>query len=152
MDIYPWLKTLHILLAIAAVGSNLTYGVWQSLAGRETAHMGYALRGIKLLDDRIANPAYIGLMIVGVALVLIGPYDFEMLWLAVSIGLYVLLAALGIFAFSPTLRAQIAEYEANGAATDEFARLSGRSRVLGAVIAVVVIAIIWLMVAKPGAA
>lgn len=38
-DIYPWLKVLHILLAIVAVGSNITY------------------------------PSYIGLGIVGVLLV-----------------------------------------------------------------------------------
>lgn len=151
MDFYPWLKTLHILLAIAAVGSNLTYGVWQALAAREADHMGYALRGIRFLDDRIANPAYIALAVVGVALVLIGPYEFEMLWVVISIGLYILVAVIGIGGFSPTLRAQIAEYDAHGAGTAEFARLAARSRLLGAVLAVVVVAIIWLMVAKPGA-
>ncbi len=30
MDWYPWLKTLHILFAIVAVGVNISYG---SLAG-----------------------------------------------------------------------------------------------------------------------
>lgn len=152
MDLYPWLKVVHILLAIAAVGSNLTYGIWQARAGREPEHMGYALRGIKFLDDRVANPAYVGLLVVGVVLVFIGPYEFEAAWIVVSIVLYVLLAATGIGLFSPTLRAQIAAFEANGAGTPEFARLTARSRMLGVVMAVMVIAIIWLMAAKPGAA
>lgn len=73
MDWYPWLKTLHIFLAIVAVGLNVSYAVWQARAAREPEHMGYALRGIKFLDDRIANPSYGGLLIVGILLVVLGP-------------------------------------------------------------------------------
>ena len=151
MDLYPWLKTLHILLAIVAVGFNISYGLWQARASREPQHMGYALRGIKFMDDRVANPAYIGLAVLGVIMVLIGPWQFEQLWIAVSIGLYVLLAVVGLALYSPTLKRQIAAYEASGAQSDEFAALTTRSRVLGAVLGVIVIAIIVLMVVKPGA-
>jgi uncharacterized membrane protein len=151
MDLYPWLKALHVLLAIVAVGFNMSYGIWQARAARDEQHMGYALRGIKFMDDRIANPAYVGLAVVGVILVLIGPYEFEQLWVAVSIGLYVLLVVVGLALYSPTLKRQIAAYEAAGAQTAEFAALTGRSRMLGAVLGVIVVAIIVLMVVKPGA-
>jgi uncharacterized membrane protein len=150
MDLYPWLKTLHVLLAIVAVGFNMTYGIWQARAARDPQHMGYALKTIKFMDDRIANPAYIGLAIVGVILVLIGPYDFEDLWVIVAIGLYVLLVVIGLGLYSPVLKRQIASYEAAGGQTADFAALSGRSRLLGAVLGVIVIAIIVLMVVKPG--
>lgn len=150
MDLYPWLKTLHIVLAIVAVGFNISYGIWQARAAREPQHMGYALRTIKFLDDRVANPSYAGLLVVGVAMVLIGPYDFEDLWIAVAIGLYVLMAAVAIAFYSPTLRRQIAAYEAGGAQTDEFAALGNRGRMLGVVLGVIVLAIIVLMVVKPG--
>jgi uncharacterized membrane protein len=148
MDLYPWLKTLHVLLAIVAVGFNMTYGIWQARAARDPQH--YALKTIKFMDDRIANPAYIGLAIVGVILVLIGPYDFEDLWVIVAIGLYVLLVVIGLGLYSPVLKRQIASYEAAGGQTADFAALSGRSRLLGAVLGVIVIAIIVLMVVKPG--
>lgn len=151
MDLYPWLKTLHILFAIVAVGFNISYGIWQARASREPQHMGYALRGIKFMDDRVANPAYIGLAVLGVIMVLIGPWEFEQIWIAVSIGLYVLLAVVGFALYSPTLKRQIAAYEASGAQSDEFAALTTRSRVLGAVLGVLVVAIITLMVVKPGA-
>lgn len=128
----------------------MTYGIWQARAARDSQHMGYALRGIKFMDDRVANPAYVGLAIVGVILVLIGPYEFEQLWVVVSIGLYLLLVVVGLALYSPVLKRQIAAYEANGAQTDEFALLSTRSRMLGAVLGVIVIAIIVLMVVKPG--
>ncbi|MCC6617465.1 MAG: hypothetical protein IT341_00340 [Chloroflexi bacterium] len=45
MDIYPWLKALHVLLAIVAVGANATYAVWQTRVEREPQHTGFALRG-----------------------------------------------------------------------------------------------------------
>jgi uncharacterized membrane protein len=150
MDFYPWVKTLHILLAIVAVGFNISYGIWQARASREPEHMGYALRGIKFLDDRVANPAYAGILVAGIVMVLTGPYRFEQLWLAVSIGLYVLMGVVAIAFYSPTLKAQIAAYDAGGAASAEFTRLTGRSRMLGAGLGVIVAAIIVLMVVKPG--
>ena len=57
MNAYLILKWVHMLMAIAALGTNLTYGVWLTRAARESQHLGFALRGIKILDDRIANPA-----------------------------------------------------------------------------------------------
>src|SRR5437773_10827529 len=53
---YTLLKFIHIAAAITAVGSNITYGVWNALAAREPAHMSSMLKGIKLLAHRIANP------------------------------------------------------------------------------------------------
>ena len=150
MDLYPWLKTLHILFAIVAVGFNISYGIWQARAAREPEHMGYALRGIKFLDDRVANPSYAGLLVVGIILVLIGPYDFTTFWVAVAIGLYVLMFLVAILFYSPTLKSQIAAYEANGAQSDEFVQLGARGRMVGMILAVLVIAIIVLMVVKPG--
>ena len=150
MDFYPWLKTLHILFAIVAVGFNISYGIWQTRAAREPEHTGYALRGIKFMDDRVANPSYIGLGLVGVIMVLIGPYEFEQLWIAVSIALYVALIGIGLFVYTPTLRRQIAAYEADGAQTEEFASLGNRGRLLGMVLGLIVVAIIVLMVVKPG--
>jgi uncharacterized membrane protein len=151
VDLYPWIKTLHILFAIVAVGFNISYGIWQARAAREPEHMGYALRGIKFLDDRVANPSYVGLAVAGVVLVLIGPYEFETLWVAVSIGLYLAMGAVALLLYSPTLKRQIAAYEEQGPASAEFAALGARGRMLGALLGVLVIAIIVLMVVKPGA-
>ncbi|MEJ7803049.1 MAG: DUF2269 family protein [Candidatus Limnocylindria bacterium] len=152
MDWYPWLKTLHIFFAIVAVGLNISYAVWQARAAREPEHTGYALRGIKFLDDRIANPAYAGLLVVGILLVLLGPWAFTQLWVAAAIGLYLFMGAVAFFFYSPTLTKLIASYESGGAATAEFKALSGRSRMVGILLAVLVVAIIVLMVIKPGAA
>ncbi|MGH2381656.1 MAG: DUF2269 family protein [Candidatus Limnocylindria bacterium] len=150
MDFYPWLKTLHILFAIVAVGFNISYGIWQTRAAREPEHTGYALRGIKFMDDKVATPSYVGLGVVGIIMVLIGPYEFEQLWIAVSIALYLALIGVGLFVYTPTLQRQIAAYEAAGAETEEFAALGNRGRLLGMVLGLIVVAIIVLMVVKPG--
>jgi uncharacterized membrane protein len=149
MDLYPWFKTLHILFAIVAVGLNISYGIWQARAAREADHMGFALRGIKFLDDFVANPSYVGLLLVGIILVLIGPYEFTTFWIAVAIGLYLVMGVVALAFYSPTLRRQIAAYEAGGAQSAEFQALGARGRLLGIVLAVLVLAIIVLMVVKP---
>jgi uncharacterized membrane protein len=151
MDWYPWLKTLHIFFAIVAVGLNVSYAVWQARAAREPEHTGYALRGIKFLDDRIANPSYAGLLVVGILLVLLGPWEFTQPWVVTALGLYLVMGAVAFLLYSPTLTRLIASYEAGGAATAEFAALNGRARLVGIVLAVLVAAIIVLMVVKPGA-
>src|SRR3979411_1603513 len=60
--LYLIVKYIHILAAIVAVGLNISYAIWILRAQREPAHTGFALKGIKFLDDRIANPAYGGLL------------------------------------------------------------------------------------------
>ena len=53
--LYNLLKLLHILLAITAVGSNLSYGIWQGLAGNDPQRNSFVLRGIKFVDDHVAK-------------------------------------------------------------------------------------------------
>lgn len=150
MDWYPWLKLLHVIFAIVAVGLNVSYSIWQARAAREPQHTGYALRGIKFLDDRVANPAYGGLLVLGVLLVLLGPWEFTQLWVLAALVLYVVMGAIAFFLYSPTLTRQIAAYEAGGASSREFVELGARGRRVGMILAVLVFAIIYLMVVKPG--
>ena len=144
------MDTLHILFAIVAVGLNISYAIWQARAAREPEHTGYALRGIKFLDDRVANPSDAGLLIVGILLVVLGPWEFTQFWVYAAIGLYLLMGTVAFFFYSPTLKRQIAAYEASGPATAEFAALGARARLVGIILAVIVVAIIVLMVVKPG--
>ena len=60
------------------------------------------------------------------------------------------MGTVAFFFYSPTLKRQIAAYEASGPATAEFAALGARARLVGIILAVIVVAIIALMVVKPG--
>jgi uncharacterized membrane protein len=148
-DLYPWLKVVHIVLAIVAVGFNMSYGVLLARAAREPEHLGHVLRTVKVLDDRFANPAYALLFVFGVLLVLTGPWAFTDLWILLAIGLYVVVLVMGLAVYSPLLRRQIAVLDADGPASAEFQQLSARARTVGIGLGVIVAVIIGLMVLKP---
>ena len=98
---YEVLKFVHVLLAIVAVGFNATYAVWLARAAREPEHEAFALRGVKFLDDRIANPAYALLLVTGLSMVWVGDLDLVQFWLLTALVLYVVAVGLGLFVYTP---------------------------------------------------
>jgi Predicted integral membrane protein (DUF2269) len=142
------LKFIHILAAITAVGSNITYGLWNARIASQPAHASFVLKGIKFLDDRIANPAYGVLFLTGLIMVFTGHWGFQ-LWVIVAIVLFIAVAAIGFGVFTPLLRNQIKLAEAGDTTSPEFARLSNRSRILGPTLGILVVVILAMMVFKP---
>jgi len=149
LQTYEVLKFFHVLLAIVAVGFNASYAIWLARAAREPEHEGFALRGVKLLDDRFANPAYALLLVTGLLMVWVGHLELAEFWLITALVLYAVAVGLGLFVYTPTLRAQIAALETSGAGSTEFQTLAKRGTTVGIVLAVDVIAIVFLMVTKP---
>lgn len=148
--LYPYVKLVHVLLAMVAVGFNASYGIWLARAAREPAHLAHVLRGIKVLDDRFANPAYLLLALTGVANVLIGQIPFTTPWVLGGIVLWAVVLAVGLGVYTPTLRGQIAALDAGGAASPTYVRLAARGQGVGVLLAALVVAIVALMVLKPG--
>jgi uncharacterized membrane protein len=148
---YLFLKWIHVLLAIAAVGSNITYGVWLSQSAKgDPKTLAHVLRTIKFLDDRMANPCYLLLLLTGIGMVTlpIGP-SVTTPWLLVALVLYAVALLLGIFMYTPVLRRQIAAVEGPGVASAEYQVAAAQGRQLGIILAVIVVAITFLMVVKP---
>lgn len=145
---YSLLKTVHILAAITAVGSNFTYGVWAARASRDPQHLGFALRGIKLIDDRIANPAY-GLLLVTGVIMWLTTWPLGTRWIISGLVLYALVAAVAARVISPAMRRQLAALDTQGPESPEVQRYAARLRGSGMFAAVVVIAIVFVMVFKP---
>jgi uncharacterized membrane protein len=149
--VYLLLKWLHVLLAIVAVGANVTYGVWLSRTSQNPDHLPYVLRTIKFIDDRIANPCYLLLAVTGLGMVFlpIGPSPTTP-WLLIAIVLYIVALLLGFLMYSPALRRQIEAAEKAGPTSAEYNVAAAQGRQLGIIIAVIVVAIVFLMVVKPG--
>jgi uncharacterized membrane protein len=145
---YLVLKFIHIASAITAVGANITYGVWNARIAGDPSHTSFALKGIKFLDDRVANPSYGILFLTGLIMIFVGHWGLT-LWLIVAIVLFVVVAALGFGVFTPLLRNQIRLADAGETASAEFTRLASRSRALGPILGFVVLAILVMMVFKP---
>jgi uncharacterized membrane protein len=151
IGLYPYIKFLHVLLAIVAVGFNASYGIWLARAAREPAHLGHVLRGIKTLDDRFANPAYGLLLVTGLANVFIGGIPLTTPWILGGLALWLVLIVVGFAVYTPTLRRQIATLDTDGAESPVYRKLATRGQTTGIALAVIVVVIVFLMVVKPGA-
>ena len=147
--LYLILKWLHVLLAITAVGANITYGIWLARGARNPEHLAFTVRGIKILDDRIANPAFILLLITGLAMTFAGGIPLSTPWISASITLYVVLVVVGLFGYSPTLRRQVAMAEAGEGGTESYTALARRGLAFGVALAILALTITFLMVVKP---
>ena len=147
---YLWLKTLHILLAIVAVGFHVSYGLLIGRARRAgRVELTYALKTVKVMDDYVANPAYVLLFITGFGMLHMNGIPIGTRWVHVSMALLFVAIAIGVGLYTPTLRKQIAVLEARGPEDAEFRKLSTRGQMLGGVLGVIVLVIIYLMVHKP---
>ena len=122
--------------------------MWFARARQAPDTLSFTLRTVKFLDDRIANPAYGVVAITGVLLVWIGPYSFATPWVLASMILFGIVGAVAGALYSPTLRRQIALVNA-GTSSAEFQALSQKGTLLCVVLAALVLAIFYLMVAQP---
>lgn len=150
LTVYLFIKYLHVLSAIVAVGTNVTYGVWIGRATRDPAMLPFALRGVKILDDRIANPAYVMLLLTGFAMTGVSKTPITTPWILTSLVLFVLTFLIALLVYTPTLKRQIATLDHAGAQSVEYQSLARRGSMLGGILAVLVLAIVFLMVVKPG--
>ena len=145
---YSLIKYLHILLAITAVGSNITYGAWNARSAMDSQHLSFALRGIKFIDDYMANPCYALLLVTGLALRFIGFTTWPR-WMVTAIVLYLVMITLGLAAYSPALRRQIQSLEADGATSPSYLMWAGRARITGISTGIFALVIVFMMVVKP---
>jgi len=146
---YLVLKYIHIFAAITAVGANITYGVWSARSQSEPAHLGFALKGIKFIDDRIANPAYGVVLLTGLLMIGVGHWGITSLWIILALILFAILVALAVAVYSPLLRRMIQLVDSGAAASPEFEGMVRRNRILGIAFAILVALILVTMVFKP---
>lgn len=150
VDWYLPLKLVHVISAIVAVGTNLTYFVFlRAMRGRPQPEQSFVLRTIKWLDSRLANPGYVVLPITGIAMVIIGDLGFTTFWIAVAIGLYVLVGALAGALFVPALRRLTAIVEEEGPASAAYEPAARDTFIRGGITMLPVAGILYLMVLKP---
>jgi uncharacterized membrane protein len=151
VNAYLWLKLLHVLAAIIAVGTNVTYFVWLRLVRDQPTDDAFVLNGLYALDRRLANPAYIVLPVTGIIMVLVGDIGFSTFWVAASLVLFIALAVFAGVAFTPSLKRQLQLAQTGGGrGSPEYAAAAKRTTTTGALTMVIIAAIVFFMVMKPG--
>jgi uncharacterized membrane protein len=148
--LYTALKLVHILLAITAVGFNASYAIWLARAGQMSKEINeFALRGVKFMDDRIANPAYGLLLVTGLLMVFTGPWSLTTRWIDAALVLFVILILIGVLGYTPALRNQIKALETGGPDSAAYKSAAARQNLIGILIIVPLLLILYLMVFKP---
>jgi uncharacterized membrane protein len=142
------LLLIHVLAAIVAVGANLTYAIWFRAAGTDRDRLVFVIRTVRMIDSRIANPAYIVLLVTGLLMVAGGVVSLTEGWILAALALYVATAVIGVALFAPAIRRQLAEAERD-VTSQSYRAAAARSTAVGIVTTVLVLLIVVLMVTKP---
>jgi len=145
--LYTLLVFIHIFATMVAVGLNASYVIWILRGSKESASLPFALRGVKFIDDYVANPCYLAGGVTGVLMILMGKAVAPFLW--VAIGLYVLAMAIAYGVYTPLLSRQIQTLAAKGAGDAEYQRLAQRSNQIGAFMGILVVIILLLKIFEP---
>jgi len=148
-SLFNTVKFIHILLAIIAFGFNATYALWITRAQQHPEHLDFALRGVKILDDYFANPAYLLLLVSGLTMAFLAGYALTTFWLLLALVLWLVAIVLGYAVYTPTLSRQIRVLAKAGPESEEYRTLSTRGTVVGIILAVLVLLILVMMVFKP---
>ncbi len=143
------LKVVHVLAAIVAVGANVTYAFWLRRAGTaDRERLVFTIDTIRKLDNMIATPAYVVVLLTGLGMVFLGAFSFSAGWIQVALVLYVAAVIVGAALYGPAIRRQLAAAQADSG-SDTYRAAAARSNLLGMVTILIVVVIVVLMVTKP---
>lgn len=140
---------VHVLSAIVGVGTNITYVVLLAGAKRDQKSVIYALKTIRLLDSRLANPAYIVALITGLILAFTVPFPITTPWILSALILYLIIFILGIFVYTPVFRRQMHLVENEGVESQAYQAAARLGKILLGTVTFLAVLIVFLMVVKP---
>jgi uncharacterized membrane protein len=154
MSPFDVVKTLHIVSAAIIFGTGLgtAFLVWRADRGGEVAAIAFATRHAVLADWLFTTPAVIFQPLSGAWLIWQGGYGPGEAWLLWTYGLYLLAAVcwLPVVRLQLRLRDLAREAAASGAALPPaYRRIMGAWVRLGWPAFLAILAIFYLMVAKP---
>ncbi|MBX7233545.1 MAG: DUF2269 domain-containing protein [Caldilineales bacterium] len=140
---------LHVFFAIVAVGTNMTYLVLLWWSRRQPDLVVYALKTIRMLDSRLANPAYMLVLLTGFVMVFTVPFPLTTPWILSGLVLYVVIAVLGIAVYAPAFRRQMQIAVRDGIEGEAYQRAARFANILLGAVALLAALIVFLMVVKP---
>lgn len=147
---FTLLKIIHIISAITAVGTNLTYPFWLLRGDGSGKYQLHLLKGVKFLDNYVANPAYILVLFSGLGLwYKLGIDILDAPWLLASLSMFLVMAVIGFGIYSPLLKEQIQLLQSSTIKSREYRALDRKQKVVGLLLTFMALIIVALMVSKP---
>ena len=156
--LFPYLLFLHILGAIAGFGPSFAFPIIGAMGGAEREHGNFATRISETISGRLVYPIGITLPITGAVMILVLGLDLTSkanYWLDVAIVLYIIAYGYSFFVQRKTVERVVELTSAPpppGASgpPPELMGLVKRIQRGGMGLTVLLLAIIFLMVLKPG--
>ena len=148
MNWYLVVKFVHVLVAIVAVGSSAGSSLWLRLAMRSPAHLPFALRSAKFLDERLTRPGLIVMFITGLWMAA-SRWTLALFWIRAALVLVLFVLVLLYLIVGPLMGRLIRVADTEGLASRNWAQLDRLFEIAGGGSGLIIIVIVWLMVAKP---
>lgn len=151
MTRYELLLALHVLAAIVWIGGALMIQLFAILAdrSRDPDRMATFAKDAERVGMRLFAPTGLLLFVVGVLLVLDGPWNFSMMWIDLGLAAYALSFLSGLLFIGPESGRIGRLIEARGAADPEVQRRIARIFAISRIELVLLTLIVFDMVAKP---
>jgi uncharacterized membrane protein len=157
---YDYVVAVHVASALVGFGVTFAYPVIQLTAERaDRRALPFAMSSILAISRWVAVPATTLVGVTGAYLVSSGPYGLGDVWVALSVGLYIVVMAIGTGYLASAYRKAGSEARltiddtppAEPVGLSPAYRRATRSiSVVGPLVASMIIAIVVLMVVKPG--
>jgi hypothetical protein len=143
-----FVKLIHVLFAIVAVGFTTSFGIIMASAPAKPGGVPLGLHFISRLEG-ISGGCFLGLLITGAIMGFIGNVGFTTLWFTTSLLMQLVAMTLALTIARPTLHKQVELCAQTPPPMDELQRLGMKSKKIGMVLSTMSLAIVTLMVFKP---
>jgi uncharacterized membrane protein len=151
-DFYNLLKFLHVLLAITWVGSGICLAILAVRAqkSQQTDAMARFSADASFVGEKILGPISGVLLLMGIFLVLKGPWGFGDTWILVGIAGWAISAAVGIFYLGPRAKQLDVLLREKGASDPESVEKIRQILLISRLDILVLVVVVADMVFKPG--
>jgi uncharacterized membrane protein len=160
ITVYSLSVWIHVSAVVVGFGSTFAEALMFPVAmSVDRRHLPYVHRLGIAINQRLATPALVLILITGIYQTIDGDWDFGSFWISATFLIVIVLGGLLGAYFIPTDRKLLAlverDIKASGdgeiVLSDEYQRGAQRIGAIGGLAGVLVIAAVFLMVTKPGA-
>jgi uncharacterized membrane protein len=152
LDRYELLKFVHVGAAVVWVGGAvmIQFFAIRATARNEPLSLVQFTRDVDWIGNRVLLPSALTVVVLGFLLIWDGPWELSMTWVWLSLLIYACSFVLGLFVLQPMAKKIGSQVEAEGPEAPAVQAQIGRLFWISRFDLVLLFAIIFLMVAKPG--
>jgi uncharacterized membrane protein len=151
LDRYELLKFVHVGAAIVWVGgaAMVQFFALRALARKDPLGMVQFSRDVEWIGNRVMLPSALVVIALGFLLVWDGPWELSTTWIWISLVIYAVSFAVGLFVLTPQAKKIGDQIEAEGPESPAVQARIARVLQISRVDLVLLFAIVFLMVTKP---